>query len=291
MQSGTDSLRTPDGLTLHLRRWAADDTCTPAHGTVQIVHGLGEHLGRYEALALALNQAGWHVAGHDQRGHGLSTGPRGDMGQPQALLTDLSAVMDHLRGATPREAGRHVLLGHSMGGLVAARFVAETLAGHARRWAREVDGLVLSSPALDPGLKLPQRVLLRLLKPLMPALRLGNGLNPGWISRDPAVVQAYTQDPLVHDRVTPRLVRFMVDEGRLVRRRAARWRTPTLLLWAGADRCVAPAGSAAFAAAAPREVLTAQEWPGLFHEIFNEPEREAVTGRLLHWLQRFQAPG
>jgi alpha-beta hydrolase superfamily lysophospholipase len=282
----SSSLRTSDGITLHLRRWAADESSRPAHGTVQIVHGLGEHTGRYEALAQRLNQAGWHVAGHDQRGHGLSTGPRGDMGQPQALLTDLSAVLDHLRGD-----GRHVLLGHSMGGLVAARFVAESLVGNARRWAREVDGLVLSSPALDPGLGLPQRVLLRLLKPLVPALRLGNGLQPEWISRDPEVVRAYTADPLVHDRVTPRLVRFMVDEGRLVRRRAARWRTPTLLMWAGADRCVAPAGSAAFAAAAPREVLTAQELPGLFHEIFNEPEREQVIQQLLQWLQRFQAQG
>jgi alpha-beta hydrolase superfamily lysophospholipase len=282
----SSSLRTSDGITLHLRRWAADEASAPARGTVQIVHGLGEHIGRYEALAQRLNQAGWHVAGHDHRGHGMSTGPRGDMGQPQALLTDLSAVMDHLRGE-----GRHVLLGHSMGGLVAARFVAESLVGNARRWAREVDGLVLSSPALDAGLKLPQRALLRLLKPLVPALRLGNGLQPEWISRDPEVVRAYSADPLVHDRVTPRLVRFLVDEGRLVRRRAPRWRTPTLLMWAGADRCVAPAGSAAFAAAAPREVLTAQELPGLFHEIFNEPEREQVIEQLLQWLQRFQAQG
>ena len=287
MLSDTGSLRTPDGITLHLRRWAADETAVPARGMVQIVHGLGEHLGRYEALAGALNRAGWHVAGHDQRGHGRSTGPRGDTGQPQALLTDLSAVMDHLRGEGRRFGERHVLLGHSMGGLVAARFVAENLAGNARRWAREVDGLVLSSPALATGLKWPQRALLRLLHPLVPALRLGNGLKPEWISRDPEVVRAYIADPLVHDRVTPRLVRFIVDEGRLVQRRAARWRTPTLLLWAGADRCVAPAGSAAFAAAAPREVLTGQELPGLFHEIFNEPGREQVTAQLLHWLQRF----
>lgn len=289
MQQGdTDTLRTPDGLTLQLRRWPADEGAGPApgraHGTVQIVHGLGEHLGRYEALARVLNRAGWHVAGHDQRGHGLSTGPRGDMGQPQALLTDLSAAVDHLRGD-----GRHVLLGHSMGGLVAARFVAEKLAGNARPWAREVDGLVLSSPALAAGLTLPQRVLLRALNPLLPALRMGNGLNPEWISRDPAVVRAYSADPLVHDRVTPRLVRFIVDEGQLVRRRAPHWRTPTLLLWAGADRCVAPAGSAAFAAAAPPDVVTGQALPGLFHEIFNEPEREHVIAQVLRWLRRFEA--
>ena len=283
MQGDTGSLRTPDGLTLHLRRWPAAASAGAARGTVQLVHGLGEHLGRYEALAQRLNAAGWHVAGHDQRGHGRSTGPRGDVGQPQALLSDLSAVMDHLRGA-----GRHILLGHSMGGLIAARFVAENLVPNARRWAREVDGLVLSSPALHLGLSLPQRALLRLLKPLMPALRVGNGLQPAWISRSAEVVRAYTADPLVHDRITPRLLRSMVDEGRLVQRRAARWRTPTLLMWAGADLCVRPAGAAAFAASAPREVLTAQAWPELFHEIFNEPEREQVLTQLLQWLQRDQ---
>lgn len=280
MQGDTGSLHTPDGLVLHLRRWPAAPEAGVALGTVQIVHGLGEHLGRYEALAQRLNAAGWHVAGHDHRGHGRSSGPRGDAAGPQALLSDLSAVVDHLRGA-----GRHILLGHSMGGLVAARFVAENLVPNARRWAREVDGLVLSSPALDLGLSLPQRALLRLLKPLAPALRLGNGLRPGWLSRNPEAVRAYTADALVHDRVTPRLVRFMVDEGRLVRRRAARWRTPTLLMWAGADRCVSPGGSAAFAAGAPADVLAQRAWPACFHEIFNEPEREEVIAHLLQWLQ------
>ena len=279
------TLVTSDGLKLHLQRWPCSDPVQgQAHGTVQIVHGLGEHIGRYAALAQALNAAGWHVAGHDQRGHGRSEGPRGGIGRSNALLTDLSAVIDHLRGG-----GRHVLLGHSLGGLVAARFVAESLNNDNRRWAREVDGLVLSSPALDPGLGLAQRALLRVLAPLLPRLGLSNGLKPAWISRDEAVVRAYVADPLVHKRVTPQMVRFIVDEGRRVQSRAARWRTPTLLLWAGADRCVSPASSRAFAAAAPREVLSGQELPGLFHEIFNEPERAQVIARLTQWLRRFEA--
>ncbi len=274
-----ETLRTGDGLKLHLQRWPASGR---AHGTVQIVHGLGEHIGRYEALAAALNARGWHVAGHDHRGHGRSQGPRGSVPGSQTLLLDLAAVTDHLRNG-----GRHVLFGHSMGGLIAARFVAESLNGHAPRWVRDVDGLVLSSPALDIGLGTGQRALLALLSRLAPGLRLGNGLQPGWISRDAGVVGRYSADPLVHDRITPRLVRFMVDAGRLVRARAVRWRTPTLLLWAGADRCVAPAGSAAFAAAAPPAVVTAQVFPDLFHEIFNEPEREQVIAALTVWLTRF----
>jgi alpha-beta hydrolase superfamily lysophospholipase len=273
-------LTTRDGLKLHLQSWPADGR---AHGTVQIVHGLGEHIGRYETLARELNAAGWHVAGHDQRGHGRSEGPRGGVSGRQALLADLSAVIDHLRCD-----GRHILLGHGLGGVVAARFVAEGLMQHAQRWARDVDGLVLSSPAFEPGLTLLQRLALRLLNPVMPALRLNRGLKPAHVSRDPEVVRRCADDPLVHRQVTPRLVRFIVDEGRFVRGRAARWRTPTLLMWGGADRCVAPLGSAAFAAAAPAGVLTAREFPGLFHEIFNEPERDAVVAQLLGWLARFR---
>jgi len=93
----------------------------------------------------------------------------------------------------------------------------------------------------------------------------------------------------VHDRVTPRLVRFIVDAGLLVQARAAAWRLPTLLMWAGADRCVAPAGSAVFAAAAPAAVLSAKVYPGLFHEIFNEPEQAEVLGQLTQWLSHLPA--
>jgi alpha-beta hydrolase superfamily lysophospholipase len=274
-----ETLRTADGLKLHLQRWPAG---ADARGLVQIVHGLGEHIGRYAALAAALNAAGWHVAGHDHRGHGRSEGARGDIPTPQALLQDLAGVVDHLRGP-----GRHVLLGHSLGGLVAARFVAEALAPQPAAWSRALDGLVLSSPALDAGLNAGQRALLAVLGRLAPHLRVGNGLNPAWISRDPEIVRRYVHDPLVHNRVTPQLVRFIVDEGAFVRGQATGWRTPTLLLWAGADRCVNPAGSAAMAAAAPPAVLQAQAFPPLAHEIFNEPERAEVITRLTAWLAQF----
>jgi alpha-beta hydrolase superfamily lysophospholipase len=273
------TLLTDDHLRLHVRRWPAADGAT--RGTVQIVHGLGEHIGRYEHVAAALNAAGWDVLGHDQRGHGRSEGPRGTIPHPFALLADLTLVMDNFR-----RPGRHLLLGHSLGGLVAARFAAEGLAQVPARWQRDLDGLVLSSPALDPGLRRGQKLLLALLGPVAPGLRLHNGLRPSWISRDPKVVAAYQADPLVHDRGSPGLARFAVDASALVRQLAGAWRAPTLLMWAGADRCVAPAGSAAFAAAAPGAVLSAREWPGLYHEIFNEPEQTQVLAELTRWLGR-----
>ena len=276
-----DSLTTADGCRLHLRHWHAPGP-GPAHGTVQIVHGLGEHIGRYAAVARSLNAAGWHVAGHDQRGHGRSEGPRGTVPPGPGLLADLSVVIDLVRAE--RGPGHHVLLGHSMGGLVAARFVAEGARETPAAWARTVDGLVLSSPAFDIGMNPLQRALLTVLGPLVPDLRLGNGLKPAWISRDPAIVKAYRADPLVHDRVTPRLVRFMLDSGACAQARAPHWRVPTLLMWAGVDRCVAPRGSVRFAEAAPESVLTARVFDALAHEIFNEPEREQVLQHLTCWL-------
>lgn len=279
------ALYTADDLPLHLRRWSAG---ADALGTVLIVHGLGEHIGRYEPLAARLNGARWHVIGYDHRGHGASGGARGAIAAGDSLLADLALVIDAIAQEPPAPL---VLLGHSMGGLVAARFVAEGLASDAASWWRPVTALALSSPALDPGMNGAQRVLLAVLGPLAPNLAVGNGLKPVWISRDAGVVAAYQSDPLVHDRVTPRLVHFIVDAGRQVREAASRWRVPTLLQWAGSDRCVAPQGSAAFAASAPANTVTSVRYPALAHEIFNEPEREQVIGDLLRWLAGIRGMG
>lgn len=276
---GLESQFSIDGL--HIRRWRVPEG-TPARGTVQIVHGLGEHIGRYDALARQLNAAGWHVGGHDHRGHGLSDGARGCVPHASTLMSDVGAAMDHLRGRGPL-----VLLGHSMGGAVAARFVAEGLTRMPARWSRDIDGLVLSSPALQLGLGPGRRLALKLLPRWTPNLALGNGLDPAWISRDPDVVLAYQRDEHNHDRLSPRLARCIADAGKQALRAAPAWRAPTLLMWGEADRCVDPAGSAAFAAAAPADRVQAVPWPGLVHEIFNEPEREQVTARLLQWLAQF----
>ena len=265
-----------DGENLAVYDWPLADG-RPQRGTVLLVHGLGEHAGRYHAVAHHLNAWGFAVRAYDQYGHGQSDGPRGGLNHDMRLLDDLADMVDATRARTP-EGLPLVLLGHSMGGLVAARFVAMHL--------RPVDALVLSSPALDPGLNAVQKVLLATLPGVAPNLRISNGLDAQYLSHDPAVVAAYQADPLCHDRISARLARFIATGGPATVARAAHWSVPTLLMWAGDDRLVQPAGSAAFAAAAPGAVVQSRCFEGLYHELFNETSDLAapVFQRLHEWL-------
>ena len=266
-----------DGENLAVQDWPLPES-DAQRGTVLLVHGLGEHVGRYDAVARRLNDWGFCVRGYDQYGHGESAGPRGGLTRDLRLLDDLADMVDALRARMP--AGRPlVLLGHSMGGLVTARFVAMNL--------RPVDALVLSSPALDPGLNAVQKLLLATLPRIAPDLRVGNGLDAQYLSHDPAVPAAYLADPLCHDRISARLARFIAEGGPATVARAAHWSVPTLLMWAGSDKLVNPAGSRAFAAAAPAGVVQSHCFGPLYHELFNEsPELAAPVFDLLRqWLQ------
>ena len=267
-----------DGENLALYDWPLEEG-SAWRGTVLLVHGLGEHAGRYSALAQRLNACGFAVRAYDQYGHGQSSGPRGGMTSDTRLLTDLADLVDATRERMP--AGQPlVLLGHSMGGLVAARLASLHL--------RTVDALVLSSPALDAGLSAVQKLLLATLPRIAPNLRVDNGLDAQYLSHDPAVVAAYKADPLCHDRISARLGRFIADEGPATVARAAHWSVPTLLMWAGSDQLVHPAGSRAFAAAAPKALVQSHCFEPLFHELFNEsPElADPVFEMLQQWLQR-----
>jgi alpha-beta hydrolase superfamily lysophospholipase len=246
-----------------------------------IVHGLGEHTGRYEALALQLNAWGFDAIGYDHYGHGQSDGPRGGLLHPTQLLDDLATVIDHVRadaslGVNP---SRLILLGHSMGGLVASLFVAHNI--------RPVTALIVSSPAWDAGLNPLQRLLVAILPGILPNLTVGNGLDPHWISHDPHQVAAYRNDPLVHDRISARLAQFIAETGRTVFTKAKTWTLPTLLLYAGQDKLVHPRGSQQFEALAPVDKVDSHCFANLYHELFNEaePGRSKVMDALRKWLE------
>lgn len=263
-----------DGENLAVQDWPLRQG-NPTRGVVLLVHGLGEHAGRYDRFARRLNEWGFAVRGYDQFGHGESGGMRGGLTSDNRLLDDLSDMLDSTRASMEKNTPL-ILFGHSLGGLVAARLVSLGL--------RPVQGLVLSSPALDLGLSEFQKLLLALLPRVAPDLRIGNGLDPHLISHDPEQVQAYLSDPLIHNRISGRLARFMAQAAAATQAYAPQWTVPTLLLFAGADGLVNPQGSRRFAADAPKQVVSAHCFDELFHEIFNEYDPEPVFASLKTWL-------
>jgi alpha-beta hydrolase superfamily lysophospholipase len=283
-------IRAPhDGVSLALYRAPGPVSEAAARvqgGIVLLVHGLGEHAGRYQETAAVFRRWGYQVWALDQRGHGQSAGARGGLPTPDALLQDLAAALRHVR--REEAGGPLVLLGHSMGGAVCARLMAERGAGMADPGladvVRGVDRLILSSPALALGLSSWMASVVGLMRRVVPGLALSNGLKVQGISRDPEVVRAYRADPLVHTRITPALAGFLLDAGVAVRARAAAWTVPTLVLWSGADQLVDPAGSARFVEAAPAEWVKGIGYPELYHEILNEPERGIVFRAMAEWL-------
>jgi alpha-beta hydrolase superfamily lysophospholipase len=277
-ESTLSTFTASDGDNLAVQDWPLPDEAA-ARGVVLVVHGLGEHAGRYEHVAQQLNSWGFAVRGYDHYGHGDSDGVRGALPVMTRLLDDLTDMIESTRKRV--EPGTpFILLGHSMGGLVAACLVALRKV--------PVDALVLSSPVFDPGLNPLQKLLLATLPRIAPNLTVGNGLKVDFISHDPQVVAAYKSDRRVHDRVSARLARFIAGAGPIVLERAPEWKVPTLLMYAGQDRLVNPRGSKVFASAAPPSVVTVRCFEDLYHEIFNEVESRQVFDTLRKWLdQRF----
>jgi alpha-beta hydrolase superfamily lysophospholipase len=270
-QEQTGVLLNRDGLRLFYREWLVSQP----RGTVVICHGLGEHGGRYAHLAARLNALGMSVMAPDHRGHGRSEGARGALARPDDLLDDLKLALDDYASRT---ASVPFLFGHSMGGLLAARF--------AERGESSVRGLMLSSPAFAFTLSIAQRALLAIACRIAPSLAAANGLEVAAISHDAAVVAAYRADALVHGVATPRLVRFMQVHGLLAVRDAGRLRVPVLLQIAGADRLVEPSASKTFFEALAPGVGTMHWYHDAYHEIYNESaeQRARVFADLSAWL-------
>ena len=232
---------------------------------------------------------GFAVRAYDQRGHSESGGKPGVIGSDDILLENLAEVVDATRQrclrlphADPQKPMPIVLLGHSLGGLVAARFVAlKTL---------PVQGLVLSSPALDAGFSLRQKLLLSMLGFLAPDLAVNSGLNSEYLSHDPEVVRAYETDLMVHQRISARLAKLIASAGRAALQAAPPWDIPTLLMYAGADRIARPEGSRAFAQAclessnARPRTLTVRCFEGFHHELFNDVGAHTVFDSFRSWL-------
>jgi alpha-beta hydrolase superfamily lysophospholipase len=267
------SLTMQDGTRLHVVDF---HPASPATASVVVMHGLGEHAGRYRHVAAFFASRGYAVRTYDHRGHGRSEGKRGDVPGDSTLLDDAHAVMADWCAQPGTPASTPLLLGHSMGGLFAASFATSA--------RMPLSGLVLSSPALGLPMNAAQKLLLRVLTALAPGLAVSNGLKSRYLSHDAAVVAAYKADPLVHDRISARLLNAMLAAIAGARQSAGSLSIPVLLLVAGQDKLVDAQGSRDFHARLQPAQARLIEYPSLYHELFNETDADRVFGDLDDWL-------
>nr|WKF56888.1 Monoacylglycerol lipase [Paraburkholderia busanensis] len=275
------SVTTADGVTLPLYRWppaASATSTTPLRATVALIHGLAEHAGRYAALAARLNAAGIELMAIDLRGHGDAPGKRAYVNRFDDYLLDAQALLD----AASQSGAPLFLMGHSMGGAVAALYAIERLGASGRR----VDGLILSSPALAPGRDVPRWMLalsqlISRLWPTFPAMKI----DAASLSRVEAVVNANRNDPLVHHGAIPARTgaELLLAMARIERGRAG-LRVPLLVYHGTSDKLTEPDGSRAFGqhAGSPDKTLTLYE--GSYHESMNDLDRDRVIGALVEWI-------
>lgn len=272
-------IESADGTKLHVSKWAASSDA-PRVGRALIVHGLGEHGGRYAHVAELMSGIGLDVWAYDHRGFGRSEGGRGTIPSRDALLDDLKIVFDRMYSDVDATGRPPVLLGHSMGGAIVARAVTGG-------WVTP-SALVLSSPGLASLIGALMRNAVQMLEYVAPNLAVPHGLPLDKISHDAAVLAQAKSDPLNHQLISPRLTNFILDAGEKAIRDAGKLAVPTLLQAAGDDGLVDPSGAREFAARAPAGLCTLKVYEGLWHEIYNErePDRSAVLADLKDWLLR-----
>jgi alpha-beta hydrolase superfamily lysophospholipase len=266
--------QTVDGLKLAGCGWLPEAT---PRGLICLIHGLGEHSGRYRHLADRLVQSGYGLWGFDLRGHGLSQGQRGQAPGLPSLMDDISRFLDEIGKRLPDTP--QFLYGHSLGGTLAINFVL--------RMHPEMAGVIVTAPFFRPAFKPPFLKLLigKGMDRLWPTLSLPNGIDPTHLARDPEVARAYTRDALVHDRLSARLGIEILKAGLWAIEHASEFTLPLLLMQGGADHIVSAEACREFAAKAGAH-CDFKLWDGCYHELHNEPEKAAVFDFLLEWLNR-----
>jgi alpha-beta hydrolase superfamily lysophospholipase len=265
IQSTTHSIEAPDGTRLLVREWEA----ASPWAAVLVVHGIGEHSGRYEQTGADLATAGLATISFDLRGHGSSGGHRVYTPNFDRLLDDLAAMLEETR----RRGLPTVLLGHSLGGLIAFCYA---LSDRPRP-----DYLVLSAPALDSTVPAYRKFLGRILNRITPKLMMKNDFRGEQLSRDAAVGRAYFADPLVQTKTTVRLGIEAFRAMEYADQYGYRLEVPTLVIHGAADTLVPPTASAPLTrlALVERHLL-----PQFRHESFNEVGREQAISLVVDWI-------
>ena len=263
-----------DGIRIYGRAW---NPSGESKAVLCLVHGLGEHCGRYDHVAAALTQAGYALFAFDLRGHGNSEGSRGHIPDYPVLMDDITRALDEAGRRYPGKP--HFLYGHSLGGNLVLNYVL--------RCHPQLLGVVATGPALRTAVTTPGWKILfgRTMYRLWPSMVMANGLERKALSRDGEVVTRYRNDPLVHDRLSARLGIDILLSGDWALEHAEGFPLPLLLMHGSADRITSPDASREFAARAGA-VCTLIIWDGLYHEIHNEPEQAKVLNTIEMWLDK-----
>jgi lysophospholipase len=248
-------------------------------GILVISHGLGEHSGRYQNLLEALSGKGISVYAPDHRGSGMSGGIRGHVDDFGKFHRDIKHLIDTV--VKQENPGAPImLLGHSMGGLIAELY--------ALAYPEDLAGLILSAPALMPSVAVPvwKKTMSKVVSKFFPRMTVSNEIDPNHISMEKAVVQAYLDDPLVHDRVSTKFYQEYLNAAGVAIKRAGELRMPLLLIHGTADKMVSVQSSRHIFKAAASQDKTLEIFDGLFHETMNEKveQREKVLGIMEQWI-------
>ena len=268
-----------DGLLLTRQVWRPEEGTT---AVLALLHGYGEHGGRYRELAVELAERGLAVHVYDLRGHGRSGGRRGHVKRFSEYLDDTAVYLDAVRREDP---GLPLfLLGHSMGGLVAALFAEQRADGLA--------GLILSAPFLRIAIEVPPLKVraARVASLVAPTLDIGNPVDAAGLSHDEAVVTAYRTDPLNHYKATARWAAEVLVAQRAALASAAAITLPLLVMYGEADPVADPGGARELFAEVASADKTERAYPGYYHEIFNEAGRGAPIADLVAWLDDHGGP-
>jgi alpha-beta hydrolase superfamily lysophospholipase len=270
-----DYLKAADGTRLFYQSWLPKKS---NNKVLAIVHGLGEHSGRYQHLADYFATEGFTLYALDLRGHGHSGGQRGHIQNFAEYRTDLEQFFQKIQAENTGK--KCFLFGHSLGGLITLDFALHHPAG--------IAGVIVSSPGLQFKMEIPKikQTLARQLSRIWPSLALSNGINPTQLSHDPAVVSGYIQDPLNHDRASARFFTEFVATMARTLRHAAEFQPPLLILPAGADEIVAPAGSQLFYDRVQNNDKQLIIYDGFYHEIVNEPDHRRVFADVRTWIEK-----
>ncbi|WP_051407056.1 alpha/beta hydrolase [Nocardia sp. CNY236] len=254
------------------RAWLPNDA---AQGVIVLVHGVAEHSGRYTHVGQHLVAAGFAVYAPDHLGHGKSAGGKANIGSMDSAADNVAAMLAYAAGEHPGVP--RFLVAHSMGSLITLHL--------ATRAPIDVEGIVLSAPPLDIPIGNPlQRLLAPVLSKLTPNLG-AKKLDSSMISRDPAVVAAYDNDPLVYRGMLPvRTGAEIMNATVVVKQRLAKLTAPLLVLHGTADAIAAPSSSDLIERGSGSKDVTVIRYEGLYHEVFNEPEQEKVLNDVITWL-------